>query len=47
MKNARKLLRKLLAAYRNELVEKPYTDERSRLVDISTVLMEEIGNARR
>ena len=47
MKKSKKLLRKLLAAYRNELADKSYTDECSRLVDICTVLMEEIENARR
>ena len=41
MKKNRKLLRKLLSDYREELVKMPYTKERSRIVDAITFLIEE------
>mgnify|MGYP001568019455 CR=1 FL=1 len=47
MKNERKLLRKLLAAYRNELVEKPCTDERSRHVDALIFIIEGLNEQNR
>ncbi len=43
MKKSKKLLRKLLAAYRDELVKKPITKERSQGVDCATYILEEIG----
>lgn len=47
MKNARKLLRKLLTGYRDDIVKRPYTKERSRIVDVCTILIEEIRNEKR
>lgn len=40
MKKERKLLRKLLADYREKLVSMPYTVERSRIVDCITYILE-------
>ena len=41
MKKSKKLLRKLLADYREKLVKMPYTKERSRLVDCINFILEE------
>ena len=41
MKKNRKLLRKLLSDYREELVKKAYNEQRSRIVDAITFLIEE------
>lgn len=42
MKKSQKLLRKLLSKYRDELIEKPFTKERSSLLDCVTILIETI-----
>lgn len=47
MKKCKKLLRKLLDGYRQGLVSKPYTNERSRLVDCATILIEAINEQNR
>ena len=41
MKKSKKLLRKLLADYREKLVKMPYNKHRSRIVDAITFLIEE------
>lgn len=44
MKKTKKLLRKLLVLRRDELLQKPYTKQISRLVDCATVLIEDSSN---
>lgn len=41
MKKSQKLLRKLLADYREKLLKMPYDKRRSRIVDAVTFLIEE------
>jgi hypothetical protein len=43
MKKSQKLLRKLLADYRERLVKMPYNERRSCIVDAITVLLESGG----
>ena len=45
MKKPRKLLRKLLARYKEELVKKPYTNGNSEIVDCIEIIIERISNA--
>lgn len=40
MKKSKKLLRKLLASYREEQAKKPFIKERSSLIDCVTVILE-------
>lgn len=40
MKKSKKLLKRLLADYRQQLVSMPYTVERSRIVDACTFIIE-------
>ena len=47
MKKSRKLLRRLLADYREKLVEMPYTKERSRIADCCTFIIEAINEQNR
>lgn len=41
MKKSKKLLRKLLADYKEKLVKMPHNKQRSRIVDAITLLIEE------
>lgn len=41
MKKSRKLLRRLLADYREKLLKMPHNKQRSRIVDAITFLIEE------
>lgn len=43
MKKSKKLLCKLLANYRNEITEKPFTKERSRIVGACTFIIEALN----
>ena len=47
MKKSKKLLKKLLADYREKLVKMPYSSERSRLVDCVTFIIEAINEQNR
>ncbi|KKO19809.1 MAG: hypothetical protein BROFUL_01477 [Candidatus Brocadia fulgida] len=40
MRKAKKILRKLLSAFRDEIASKPITKERNSLVDSATFLIE-------
>lgn len=44
MKKLKKLLRKLLILYRDELLQKPYTKQISALVDCVTLIVEDLKN---
>ena len=44
MKKPKKLLRKLLANYKDELVKKPYTNGNSEIVDCIEIIIERLNN---
>lgn len=46
MKKPYKLLRRLLADYREKLAKMPYTKERSRIVDACTFILEAVNGQR-
>lgn len=43
MKKSRKLLRKLLALYRDEITKRPFTKKCSQIVDCCTFIIEELN----
>lgn len=47
MKKPHKLLRKFLAAYRDEITRKPFSKERSRIVDACTFIVEVLNGQKR
>lgn len=46
MKKPHRLLRRLLADYREKLAKMPYTKERSRIVDACTFIIEAVNEQR-